>query len=281
MPQDSATIAACDLTDIVDNARYPLAEPGALAGLIARCRREWAAHGGFSLAGFLRLGGLARCVEEIAPLMTSRSYHHAKQHNIYFSEAADIPDAINAPAHRQRSSNHTLTADQLDGLIIRRVHQWRPLASFLEAVLDKPALYPMADPMAGVNVMGYGAGDQIGWHFDRAEFTVTLLLQRPRTGGTFQYRHNLRSVENPNHVGVVRLLAGEDDAVSDLPIEAGTLNVFAGYCSPHHVTQAGGDRMRLVAVLSYMEQPGVMFSAEDRIRFYGRADPSDPVPGRT
>lgn len=280
MTQDSAALPEPDLTDIVDTTRYPLDNPDARSGLIARCRRDWAAHGSFSLDGFLRPGGLARCVGEIEPLMADRSYHHAKQHNIYFSDAADIPEAISAPAHRQHSSNHTLTADQLDGLIIRHVHQWPPLARFLEAVLDKPALYPMADPMAGVNVMGYGAGDQIGWHFDRAEFTVTLLLRRPETGGTFQYRHNLRSMSDPNHAGVVRLLAGDDEAVSDLLIEAGTLNVFAGYRSPHHVTPAGGDQMRLVAVLSFMERPGVMFSAEDRFRFYGRANPGDPIPGR-
>jgi hypothetical protein len=31
-----------------------------------------------------------------------------------------------------------------------------------------------------------------------------------------------------------------------------------------------GDRDRIVAVFSYYERPGVMFSAEERIGFYGR-----------
>jgi hypothetical protein len=280
MPRVHSRIPEPDLSGIIDTARYPLEDPPALAELVARCRRQWAENGSFSLDAFLRPEALARCVDEIEPLMANRSYHHMKQHNIYFSNAPDIPEAIKDPAYQQRSSNHTLTADQLDGLIIRQIHQWRPLARFLEVVLDKPSLYPMADPMAGLNVMGYGAGDQIGWHFDRAEFTVTLLLRRPKTGGTFQYRHNLRSATDPNHDGVARLLSGEDKAVSDLQIDPGTLNVFAGYRSPHHVTPAGGDQMRLVAVLSFMEQPDVMFSVEDRIRFYGRAEIDDPVPGR-
>jgi hypothetical protein len=265
---------------LVNLARYPIATTGGAGGLIERCRGEWRDQGSFSLDGFLGPQALARCVEQVEPLMALRSYHHEKDHNIYFSNDGDIPAVLSDPAFRQHTSSHTLTADQLDGLIIRRIHHWPPLARFLEAVLDKPTLYPMADPLAGVNVMGYGAGDQIGWHFDRAEFTVTLLLQRPRIGGLFQYRHNLRDITEPNHTGVARLLAGEDEAVTDLPIEPGTLNVFAGYRSPHHVTPAAGERMRIVAVLSFMEQPGVMFSAEDRRRFYGRADPSDPVPGR-
>jgi hypothetical protein len=130
----------------------------------------------------------------------------------------------------------------------------------------------MADPLACLNVMGYGADDGIGWHFDRAEFTVTLLLQTPEAGGVFEYRRNLRSAEEPNYEGVARLLAGEDPEVRALSVRPGTLNVFAGYRSPHRVTPVSGDRMRLIAVLSFMEQPDVRFSAEDRRQFYGRSD---------
>lgn len=268
------------MNTIVDTDRYPLDTPERHGDLISKCRDAWERDGSFSLDGFLRPDALARSVDEIDPVMSECSYHHATPHNIYFSDADDIPEAINDPALQQRSSNHTLTADQLDGTIIRRVHLWSPLARFLEAVLDKPSLYPMADPMAGVNVMSYEAGDQIGWHFDRAEFTVTLLLRRPKQGGMFQYRRNLRGPRDPNHQGVIKLLAGEDPEVKDLPIEAGTLNVFAGHRSAHRVTPSAGPTTRLVAVLSYMEQPNVLFSAEDRLRFYGRADPGDAMPLR-
>lgn len=264
---------------IVDTGRYPLEDPTKHVELIQRCREDWTASGSVSLEGFLRPEALKRCVEEIDPAMIARSYHHAAKHDIYFSDAHDVPEVVKAPALAQRSSNHTLTADQLDGMIIQRVHRWPPLARFLESVLDKRSLFPMADAMAGVNVMGYREGDQIGWHFDRAEFTVTLLLRRPEQGGMFQYRRDLRGPGNRNHPGVVALLSGQDPEVIDLPIEAGTLNVFAGYRSPHRVTPSLGQTSRLVAVLSYMEEPNVVFSAEDRLRFYGRADPSDPVPG--
>jgi hypothetical protein len=120
--------------------------------------------------------------------------------------------------------------------------------------------------------MGYGADDGIGWHFDRAEFTVTLLLQAPEAGGVFEYRRNLRTAAEPNYDGVAHLLAGEDPEVRALAVRPGTLNVFAGYRSPHRVTPVSGDRMRLIAVLSFMEQPEVRFSAEDRRQFYGRSD---------
>jgi hypothetical protein len=263
---------------IIDTDRHPVTQAPGHDGLVSRCRGEWAANGSFSLEGFLRPEALEQSVAEINPVMNAHAYHHAARHNIYFSNAGDVPEAINTPALIQRSSNHTLTADQLEGMIIQRVHRWPPLTRFLEMVLGKPALYPMADPMAGVNVMSYREGDRIGWHFDRAEFTVTLLLRRPEQGGMFQYRHNLRAPGEPNHRGVIALLSDEEPEVTDLPIKAGTLNVFAGYRSPHRVTSTQGHMSRLVAVLSYMEEPDVVFSAEDRLRFYGRADPSSPVP---
>jgi hypothetical protein len=39
--------------------------------------------------------------------------------------------------------------------------------------------------LARVNAMQYGAGEGLNWHFDRSEFTTTLLLQAPKAGGAF------------------------------------------------------------------------------------------------
>jgi hypothetical protein len=43
----------------------------------------------------------------------------------------------------------------------------------------------MADPLARLNAMAYGEGQGLNWHFDRAEFTTTLLLQAP--AGEYPY----------------------------------------------------------------------------------------------
>ena len=39
----------------------------------------------------------------------------------------------------------------------------------------------MDDRIAGANVMTYYDGEARNWHFDRSEFTTTLLLQAPST----------------------------------------------------------------------------------------------------
>jgi hypothetical protein len=111
----------------------------------------------------------------------------------------------------------------------------------------------------------------LNWHFDRSEFTTTLLLQAPDDGGSFQYRRDLRSDGDPNYDGVAALVRGEDPDVRTLALTAGTLNVFKGKNTAHRVTPVVGERDRVIAVLSYYEQPDVMFSKEERVGFYGRA----------
>ena len=117
-------------------------------------------------------------------------------------------------------------------------------------------------------------GEQLNWHFDRAEFTTTVLLQAPASGGEFQYRSVLRSESDPNYDGVARLLAGEDERVQILPLQPGTLNVFKGKNTAHRVTPVEGDRPRIVAVFSYYETPGFAFSDAERLGFYGRTAPT-------
>jgi hypothetical protein len=95
--------------------------------------------------------------------------------------AADLP--ADHPARREvETSNRTVTGDRTLGTIIRRNYDWPPLAAFLAAAMDKPVLFPMADPLACLNVMGYGEGEGLNWHFDRSHFT-TLLLRCRRTAG--------------------------------------------------------------------------------------------------
>ncbi len=262
------------IDSLIDVTRYPLDDEmgDGLQTLVAQCRRDLESQGSFSLDGFLRPDALAACVGEVSPLMARESFHHHQTHNIYFAkEAPSLPQGHGALAD-QTSSNHTLTCDQLDGTVIRQVYEWEPLCAFLADVLDKEQLYRMADPLARLNVLGYGRDEGIGWHFDRSQFTVTLLLQAPEAGGVFEYRRNLRSEDDPNYDGVARLLAGQDPDVRSLPLRPGTLNVFAGRFAAHRLTPVAGDRMRFVAILSFMEDSQVMFRLEDRLQFYGRTE---------
>ncbi len=214
---------------------------------------------------------IARSVGEVTPVLDAHAFTHKRSHNIYFRK--EIPGlAAGHPALRRfETSNQTICADQIPGSLPVRLYDWPDLAAFLAATMDKPALFPMDDRIACANVMRYTTGEALNWHFDRSEFTTTLLLQAPRDGGAFEYRTALRSDDDPNYDGVARMLRGEDPDIQSIVAQAGTLNVFRGKNTAHRVTPVLGPVDRIIAVFSYYETPGVRFSDEERIGFYGRA----------
>lgn len=259
--------------DLIDLGRYPLDRPGGARwqALVDDSRETLARTGMFNLEGFLRPAAIAQALAEIAPVMAAASFEHRREHNIYFRR--DVPDLPpDHPALRRfQTASRTICADQIEGSVVTRLYDWPPLAAFLAAAMDKPALYPMDDRIACANVMRYGAGEALNWHFDRSEFTTTLLLQAPEAGGVFEYRTDLRSAEDPNYDGVARLLAGQDPAVQRMTAAPGTLNVFRGRNTAHRVTPVEGGTPRIIAVFSFFDRPGVRFTDEERMGFYGRA----------
>ena len=75
--------------------------------------------------------------------------------------------------------NHTVCADQISQSVPVWIYEWSHFITFLAAAMGKDALFPARDDLARVNVMAYREGEALNWHFDRSEFTTTLLLQAP------------------------------------------------------------------------------------------------------
>ncbi|AZV23201.1 MAG: 2OG-Fe(II) oxygenase [Mesorhizobium sp.] len=261
------------MKDILDLDRYPLDREGSAEWqrLVEQSVAALEADGMFNLEGFLRPGVAEQAVREIQPVMAARSHVHKRMHNIYFKP--DIPElAPDHPALRKvETISHTVCADQIPASVVLAIYEYEPLLRFLAATMGKTRLHVMQDPLARTNVMAYRAGEALNWHFDRSEFTTTLLLQAAEYGGDLEYRTDLRSDSNPNYDGVARLLDGRDPDAKILRMKPGTLNVFRGKNTAHRVTTVEGERERMIAVFSYYEKPGVMFSPEERVGFYGRA----------
>ena len=261
------------MKDILDLDRYPLDREGSAEWqrLVEQSVEALRADGMFNLEGFLRPGIAEKAVREIKPVMDTRSHVHKRMHNIYFKPS--IPElAPDHPALRKvETISHTVCADQIPESTVLAIYEYEPLVRFLAATMGKAKLHVMQDPLARTNVMAYRAGEALNWHFDRSEFTTTLLLQQSQRGGDLEYRTDLRSDDNPNYEGVARLLEGRDPDAKILRMKPGTLNVFRGKNTAHRVTTVEGERERMIAVFSYYEKPGVTFSAEERVGFYGRA----------
>lgn len=260
------------MDELIDLDRYPLDRPETREwrALMSECRERLAQDGLFNLPGLMREKAIAGAVSDLLPEIETAAFAHEREHNIYFQDSLPgLPDDHPALA-KFRTSNRTICADQMGQSAVIRLYEWPQFAQFLAATMGKPRLWTMDDPLARVNVMAYGAGQALNWHFDRSEFTTTLLLQASEAGGEFEYAKDLRGDNDPNYDGVARLLRGEQPTVV-MPLQPGTLNVFRGKNTAHRVTEVAGRRARIIAVFSFYERSGVVFSEEDRIGFYGRA----------
>ena len=131
-------------------------------------------------------------------------------------------------------------------------------------------LYRSADPLDALEIAIFGDGDELGWHFDRSEFSVTVMYQQAEAGGHFDYYPGLRNAHNENYPAVQKILHGHRDGVIRLPSSPGTLAVFRGQHALHRATPVHGPRPRINAVLTYGERPGMKLNELTQKLFYGR-----------
>ena len=260
------------LTDTIDLERYPINDLEGPAGqaLVLRCRAELAALGACDLPGFVHPDALTRIVEELGDTKAI-AYRTETTHNIEFSgrEAELAPDD---PLRIQvRSAKSLVAYDQIPASSpLREIYESDELTRFLGAALEIDPIYRQDDEIGALNVMFYDPGDELGWHFDNADFSVTLMLQEPTAGGVFEYVPMLRTPDDPNPAGVAALLGGDRTRVRTLSPEPGTLALFRGHLSPHRVTPIQGTTPRINAVLCYAQESNARLTPSARRIFYGR-----------
>jgi len=114
-------------------------------------------------------------------------------------------------------------------------------------------------------------GDRHAWHFDESEFSTTLMLQAPESGGEYHYVPGTRSADYNDYELVRRILQDEHNDVQRLAYAPGDLLIFSGRYSIHRITEVRGDASRLVAILCFSTRPKEVNSNEVRRLFWGRA----------
>lgn len=258
---------------LVDLERYPIHRLDTFEGeaLVAYCREAFERTGVLALKGFLKPEATALLAAE-ARSLEGAAHHYATDHTVYFSP----PEMDRPEGHPLRTLVRTDKGNVPYDMIPRSAHlrafyEWDATLAFVAAVLDQPGLERHPDPMAALNINVHDEGQELGWHFDRAEFAVTLALQQSEDGGVFQYAPFLRDDADENYPGVAEVIAGAGE-VRELIAPPGTLSLFRGHHSLHRVTPGAGPSKRLLAALSYVTEP-TTFSAYARNLFYGREQP--------
>jgi hypothetical protein len=69
------------------------------------------------------------------------------------------------------------------------------------------------------------------------------------------------------------VLDNDRSLIHTLRLEPGDLQIFKGRYSLHRVTPLEGERLRYVAIFSYVEEPGMVGQPERTRQLYGRVLP--------
>jgi hypothetical protein len=256
------------LADIVDVDRYPIHE--LQSELVEHCRDRLRADGAVKLDGFLRPDAVARLVAQ-AREVAALGHPNDETHNAFFTE---IDEALPVDDPRRilvRSAQKAVAMDLLPREFgARRIYESEEVTRFVSAVVEVQPLYRSDDPLDGCNMTVYEEGDELGWHFDQSEFSVTLMIQRAEGGGDFEYVPMIRTPEDERYEAVRSVLLGSPDGVKQLVSEPGTLAFFRGRYSLHRVPPVEGPVARMNSVLTYAREPGHRLSAMAQRMYYGR-----------
>ena len=261
-----------DLARLINQSRYPLTEPGSkvLAAQIETLRTSLANSGFAEAPAFLSTSGLARCIAD-AEALALRQYKSVGEGTAYLEEPATHWSTEHPRAVKQRYSVGVVAYDQFPtDSPVRRLYEWAPVIAFVSAVLERAPLYQYADPLGALNLAVMGDGDELQWHYDQTDFVVSLALRDALVGGDFEVAPKLRCATDENYSGVSRVLAGDTDDVTRLPMTPGTLLIFEGRHSLHRVSPIAGATERLVALLGYDTKPGTKSTPHLQRKRYGR-----------
>ena len=255
------------MTALIRFDLHPLAD----ADWRRECREQLNQHGALVLRQFLQPDALQSIIAE-GNAQRHLAYHTLSKHNVYLTKKDEAFDADHPRNRDVISTKGCITDDVIAAESpLRQLYNDELFKSFLCDVLGETALYPYADPLSSINLHYAPDGQELGWHFDNSSFAITLLVQKPRAGGVFQYVKDLRDADagEMNFEGVAAVL-DQRQPVDALAIEAGDLVLFRGRNSMHRVTPTEGDITRMLAVLAYNTQPGIALSETARMTFYGR-----------
>lgn len=272
----SATAAADPLYQgIVDLARYPIHDLHSAAGraLIQQCQEALTTDGACVLEGFITPEAVDAMVA-IAHSLDDKAWVTDRPHNVYFEEIDTTVAPTHPRAHLVRSAKHGIAYDHIPAdAPMRILYESDDLTRFIATVLDKPVLYRSADPLDALQITKFFPQEELGWHFDRSEFSITVMYEPAEQGGLFEYVPGLRTETDECYPEVEQVLQGDPSRVKLLSSAPGTLAFFRGRYAMHRVTPVIGNRARINSVLTYGTRPDMRLNDLTSQLFYGRTSP--------
>ena len=261
--------------DLINLSKYPIDEPNdILENVIEQVRTDLATDGCAIIRGFLSKEGVSELIKETTKV-AHNAHHSSALTNAYFT--ADDPSLPTSHPKRQffERSNAFIPADNfLKSGALRKIFDHEGFDEFIRACLSEPKnkFFRYADPLADAIVNVSSEGNGFPWHFDTNNYTVTLAIQNAAEGGEFEYAPMIRQ-KDENFAEVSKVLKNQSEQIKSIVLQPGDLQLFKGRYSLHRVAPLKGSVPRYVAILSYVEEEGMVGSIERTKQLYGRVLP--------
>mmetsp|Transcript_15572 Transcript_15572/g.23556 ORF Transcript_15572/g.23556 Transcript_15572/m.23556 type:complete len:283 (+) Transcript_15572:140-988(+) len=275
-------------TNYINYSKYPIDQfendvDGKYNYLLQNSIKQINCDGFVSLPSFLlpdAVDKLTACILKLEE--DGVGFYSSDSHNV-FLDADDQSDAM-SPLHPRRiqldSSKLIINASDLllakeaqapnlDELFMSQ----RSVLNFISSVMQTK-LYPSTDPYGKFYANIFREGDGLNYHFDRSEYSISLILQPSEEGGEFQFLPNSRTIVE----GWDEMILDIDDiaeAVAPHSLEmkrpklaAGDLYLFRGQNSLHRVSEITKGK-RINIILTFNTEPDVRLNHYTLQKFFG------------
>lgn len=279
-------MAAVGKDTYINYAKYPIDQfdnddDGRYNSLLQSSIKQMNRDGFLSLTSFLlpdAVNALTSCILKLEKYGVG--FYSTESHNVFLD--ADEQRGSKSPLHPSRiqlkSSKHIINASDLllakeapnlDEIFMTQ----RSVLNFISSVMQTK-LYPSTDPYGKFYANIFREGDGLNYHFDRSEYSISLILQPSEEGGEFQFLPNSRTIVE----GWDEMILGIDDiadAVAPHSLEmkrpklaAGDLYLFRGQNSLHRVSEIKKGK-RINIILTFNTEPEVRLNQYTLQKFFG------------
>ena len=259
---------------VINLDRYPIEDSDSpvFRELVGRLREELNQHQYVVLPDFIQPAAREQAIEQVEHVLHLANHNHSDR-NCYLQREPDTSLPAGHPRNVFLSaSTWMLAADLLPpDSPLKTLYYWDQMKKMVAGIVGVDTLYDNEDPLQPDNALCYRNGDRSNWHFDSVNaFTMTLMLQAPDQGGSFEMHPNTRSDDDQNYDQVKKVISGDEEGVVEVGREEGSLCIFRGCNSLHRVSPVNGDRLRIMGVFVYENEPGITGDAEVNETVYGR-----------
>ena len=264
------------LTTIVDLKNYPIQDLNSpkIKEIINKCKTDLDQYSCSTIPNFILPKSLERMNLELEK-QVDKVYMSNESINPYLNSKDDSTLEIDHPKKTfSKRYNGYLNSDLFDkNSEMKFLYEQEELLKLVSLCVGISPIYRWADPLAchAYNVMK--PGGILPWHFDSCEFTLSIMIQKPKKGGIFEYCPYIREPGNENFEEVKKVLDGDRKRVRQLNLEPGDLQIFKGRFTLHRVTKVEGNRPRYLCIPAYVLDPWRVNTPEHSRAIYGKVLP--------